>query len=183
MATLRELLGEAYREGMSFEDVENALKGKKLFDLSTGEYVSKAKYEDDTRLLAELQAQAEGKQAEIDAAVRKAVEEAQARAKAEYEAQLEEERTAQRRKRARERAYEGLTEEQKGLYEAFVKDEELKLSEDGESFVNFDELAKPVREKYKTVFPVDDGSHGKGGVTPAKAPAPLDEFAGFEKLR
>lgn len=45
MATLKELLGENYKEGMSFADIETALTGKNLADLSTGEYVSKGKLE------------------------------------------------------------------------------------------------------------------------------------------
>ena len=52
MATLRELLGTAYKEGMTFEEAEKALVSKRLVDLFTGEYVSKAKYDDDTKLLA-----------------------------------------------------------------------------------------------------------------------------------
>lgn len=46
MATIRELLGEAYKDGMTFEEVESALSGKKLADLSSGEYVSKGKLSD-----------------------------------------------------------------------------------------------------------------------------------------
>ena len=45
--TLKELLGEAYREDMTFAEIESALAGKKLTDLSTGEYVSKKKYDDE----------------------------------------------------------------------------------------------------------------------------------------
>ena len=43
---LKELLGESYREDMTLAEVEEALKGKKLADLSTGNYVDKKKYED-----------------------------------------------------------------------------------------------------------------------------------------
>jgi hypothetical protein len=177
MATLRELLGTAYKEGMAVEEAEQALAnaGKRLFDLSKGEYVSKEKYDDDTKLLNYYKTQAEGKQAEIDAAVATAVEktraEAEAAAKTAYEKQLEIERTADKRKRAKEKHYSGLNDEQKGIYDAFLKEEELKLSDDGESFSNFDELSKPIKEKYKTLFPVDDGSHGKAGVKPENAGA------------
>lgn len=45
MATLKEILGDAYKEGMSFAEVESALKGKDLVDLATGKYVSKTKYD------------------------------------------------------------------------------------------------------------------------------------------
>ena len=48
---------------------------------------------------------------------------------------------------------EQLNDEQKGVYDAFLKEDDLKLSDDGESFSNFDELAKPIKEKYKTLFP------------------------------
>lgn len=44
MATIKELLGDAYKEGMTFEEVENALSNKNLADLSTGNYVAVGKY-------------------------------------------------------------------------------------------------------------------------------------------
>ena len=44
MATLKEILGEAYKEGMSFAEIETALNGKNLADLSGGQYVSVGKY-------------------------------------------------------------------------------------------------------------------------------------------
>lgn len=44
MATLKEILGDAYKEGMTFEEVENALASKNLADLSTGNYVAVGKY-------------------------------------------------------------------------------------------------------------------------------------------
>lgn len=185
MANLKELLGNAYKSGMTIEEAENALAGKNLVDLSTGEYVSKAKYRDDTKELATYKAQVEGKQAEIDEAVAKAVEKTKAEAKTEYEKLLETERTANKRKRAKEKAYDGLTEEQKGLYDAFIKDEELKLSEDGNSFSNFEEHAKIVREKFKTVFPIEDGTHGKAGLppTPGKSQTGKFEYEEFKNLR
>lgn len=131
----------------------------------------------------EYKAAAEGKQAEID----KAVEEAKAAAKTEYEKRLETERTADKRKRAKEKAYNGLTDEQKGIFDAFIKDEDLKLSDDGESFSNFDELSKAVKEKYKTLFPVDPngenrkaGLGGNDGGTEGKG---ADEFADLRKIR
>lgn len=187
MATLRELFGDSYKEGMTLAEAEKALEGKKLVDLSTGEYVSKAKYEDDTKLLGEYKAQLDGKQGEIDLAVAEAVAKAKAEAAAEYEKQLENERTANKRKRAKEKHYEGLTDEQRGIYDAFLKDEELTLSEDEEKFSNFDELAKPIKEKYKTLFPVDDGSHGKAGVDPAgggkSRTVDFSEYEDYKKLR
>jgi hypothetical protein len=45
MATLKELLGDAYKDGMSVEEVENALSTKKIVDISTGAYVSISKYQ------------------------------------------------------------------------------------------------------------------------------------------
>ena len=38
---LKELLGEAYKEGMTFEEVNTALSSMKLADLSTGKYLNK----------------------------------------------------------------------------------------------------------------------------------------------
>ncbi len=163
MANLKELLGTAYKEGMTVEEADAALGNKRFADVSTGEYVSRVKYDADTKLLNDYKAQIDNKQAEIDAAVAKA----QAAAKTEYEKQLASERTADKRKRAKEKAYEGLTDEQKGVYDAFLKADDLKLSEDGESFSNFDELAKPIREKYPTLFPVSDGSLNRAGLAPA----------------
>lgn len=43
---LKELLGDAYKDGMTFDDIETALQDKKLVDLSGGEYVSKGKLTD-----------------------------------------------------------------------------------------------------------------------------------------
>lgn len=185
MAKLRELLGDKYKEGMTFEEAEALLEGQNLVNLSTGDYVSKSKYIDDTKLLGEYKAQIDGKQAEIDSAVEKAVKKAREDAKAEYEKQLATERTADKRKRAKEKAYEGLTDEQKGIYDAFLKDDELTLSEDGESFSNFEDVAKPIREKYKTLFPVGDGSQGKAGLPPAGggSQATKFEYDEYKKLR
>ena len=42
---LKELLGDAYKEGMTLAEVETALSGKKLVDLATGNYVAKEKYD------------------------------------------------------------------------------------------------------------------------------------------
>lgn len=38
---LKELLGDAYKEGMTFDEISTALSEKKLADLSTGKYVNK----------------------------------------------------------------------------------------------------------------------------------------------
>lgn len=167
MATLKELLGESYKEGMTFEEAEAALKSCNLADLNKGEYVSKLKYTADTKALTEL------------------AEKAKTDAKAEYEQKLETERTAAKRKRAREKAYDGLSDEQKGLFDALLKDDELKLSDDGESFSNFEEVTKGIKEKYKSLFPKDDGSNNKGGLPPAKGqePSKFDEFKDYVNLK
>lgn len=44
MATLKELLGNAYKEGMTFEEIVEATKAMNLADLSGGGYVSMGKY-------------------------------------------------------------------------------------------------------------------------------------------
>ena len=46
MATLKDILGEAYREDMTLADIESAIATMKLADLSSGEYVSKGKLMD-----------------------------------------------------------------------------------------------------------------------------------------
>lgn len=48
---LKELLGDAYKEGMTFEEISTALSDKNLADLSTGEYVRKDKATADTKKL------------------------------------------------------------------------------------------------------------------------------------
>lgn len=163
MATLRELLGSAYKEGMTLEEAEKALASKRLADLSTGEYVSIEKYNADTKLLGDLQTQVNGKQAEIDAAVAAA----RAAAEKEYQAKLDKERNADKRNLALGKSYEGLSAEQKAVYDAFLKKDDLKLAEDGQSFSNFEELAKPIREQFKTLFPVGDDSQNRAGLAPA----------------
>lgn len=45
MATLKEILGDAYKADMTVAEVEAALNGKDLVDLATGKYVSKSKYD------------------------------------------------------------------------------------------------------------------------------------------
>ena len=48
---LKELLGEAFKGDMTFADIETALAGMKLADLSKGQYVDKNKYETDVNKL------------------------------------------------------------------------------------------------------------------------------------
>lgn len=48
---LKEVLGDAYKEGMTFEEVSNFFEGKKFVDLSTGNYVDKNKYENEVNTL------------------------------------------------------------------------------------------------------------------------------------
>ena len=51
MATLKEILGDAYREDMTIKDIETAIATMKLADLSSGDYVSKGKLTDyETRM-------------------------------------------------------------------------------------------------------------------------------------
>ena len=38
---LKELLGDAYKDGMTFDEISTALSSKKIADLSTGKYVNK----------------------------------------------------------------------------------------------------------------------------------------------
>lgn len=48
---LKEMLGDAYKDGMTFEEVSNFFEGKKFADLSTGNYVDKNKYENEVNSL------------------------------------------------------------------------------------------------------------------------------------
>lgn len=45
MAKLQELLGDDYKDGMTVEEINSALDGRKLVDLAGGGYVSKDKYQ------------------------------------------------------------------------------------------------------------------------------------------
>lgn len=49
MNELQKLLGDAYKEGITIDEINAALQGKKLADLSTGAYVDKNKYEADIK--------------------------------------------------------------------------------------------------------------------------------------
>ena len=52
MATLKDILGESYKENMTLEEIESVIASMKLVDLSNGEYVSKGKlidYENRTK--------------------------------------------------------------------------------------------------------------------------------------
>lgn len=53
MPTLQEMLGDSYKEGMSFEEVANFFEGKNYADLSTGNYVDKDKYNKQVNNLTE----------------------------------------------------------------------------------------------------------------------------------
>lgn len=48
---LKEVLGDAYKDGMTFEEVSNFFADKKFADLSTGNYVDKNKYESEVNSL------------------------------------------------------------------------------------------------------------------------------------
>ena len=182
MATIRDLLGDKYKDGMTLSDAEAALQGMNLVNLSTGEYVSKAKYQDAVNEATRYKAQADGEQVRVDAAVASAKE----KYKAELDEQYKKERTADRRKRAREKAYEGLSDEQKGVYDAMLKDDDLSLDDEKDEFKNWDSVTKPIREKFKTLFPADPtGSHGRaglGGSNGGETPK-ADEFAELRKIR
>lgn len=51
MNELQALMGDAYKEGMSAEDIGKFFEGKKFADLSTGNYVDKAKYDNQVNSL------------------------------------------------------------------------------------------------------------------------------------
>lgn len=44
MENIKNLLGSAYHENITIEEINSALEGKKYVDLSSGEYVAKGKY-------------------------------------------------------------------------------------------------------------------------------------------
>lgn len=50
---LKEMLGDAYKDGITFDEINNFFADKKFADLSTGNYVDKNKYESDVKTLQE----------------------------------------------------------------------------------------------------------------------------------
>lgn len=55
MATLKDILGESYKDNMTLADIESVISGMKLVDLSNGEYVSKGKLTDYERRMKEAE--------------------------------------------------------------------------------------------------------------------------------
>ena len=51
MPTLKEMLGDSYKEGMTFDEVSTFFEGKNFADLSTGAYVDKNKYDNQVNSL------------------------------------------------------------------------------------------------------------------------------------
>jgi len=49
MNELQSIMGDAYKEGMTLEDVGKFFEGKKFADLSTGNYVDKSKYDNQVK--------------------------------------------------------------------------------------------------------------------------------------
>ena len=52
---LKELLGSAYKDGMTFDEIEKELSGKKLCDLNSGEYVAKGKLTEKDNKLKDIE--------------------------------------------------------------------------------------------------------------------------------
>lgn len=65
MATLQEMLGDSYKEGMSIEEINNFFKDKNYADLSSGNYVDKNKFDNQvnslTKQLNETKSQLDAK--------------------------------------------------------------------------------------------------------------------------
>ena len=55
MASLKELLGDDYKEDMTIADIDGILSGKKVVDLATGDYVSKGKLTDAEKKAKDLE--------------------------------------------------------------------------------------------------------------------------------
>lgn len=77
MATLKELLGEAYKDGMTVEEIETAIANKKFADLSTGAYVSVSKYQALERERDDFKSKWSNTLTEAQKAEQKAIEEQQ----------------------------------------------------------------------------------------------------------
>jgi len=46
MASLKEMLGDSYKDGLTVEEIDKLIADKKFADLTSGNYVDKGKYED-----------------------------------------------------------------------------------------------------------------------------------------
>ena len=125
--TIKELLGEAYKEDMTLAEIESALAGKKLADLSTGEYVSKKKYDDEVAKRTTLETSIQEKDAKITELENKAPQVVNPE---NYDNDMQELATLRNEKKANEykAKIRGL-----GVSEKFV-DFVAKSVEDGENF-------------------------------------------------
>lgn len=85
MDELQQLMGDAYKEGMTLEDVSAFFKGKKFADLSTGNYVDKNKYNNE---VSTLKGQLENVQKELN--TKMTDEEKIAQSQKDKDAQIEE---------------------------------------------------------------------------------------------
>ena len=75
---LKEMLGDAFREDMSIDEINTALSGKKFADLSTGNYVDVNKYKADLQAKdSEIQKKAEALSQKMNADEKKAAEDAE----------------------------------------------------------------------------------------------------------
>lgn len=90
MATLKEILGSAYRDDMSLADIESAISSMKLADLSSGEYVSKGKLADYEARMKKAEKALQDKMSEEEKAQAKLAE------REEYYKQLEKENALNR---------------------------------------------------------------------------------------
>lgn len=55
MATMQELLGTDYKDGMTIDDINKAIANKNIADLSSGNYVAKGKYEAESLKAKQIQ--------------------------------------------------------------------------------------------------------------------------------
>lgn len=125
--TIKELLGDAYKEDMTIAEIESALAGKKLADLSTGEYVSKKKYDDEVAKRTALETSIQEKDSKITELENKAPEVVNPE---NYDNDMQELATLRNEKKANEykAKIRGL-----GVNDQFV-DFVAKSVEDGENF-------------------------------------------------
>lgn len=56
LMNLKDLLGEQYKDGMTIDEINAAIAGKKFADLSTGDYVAKGKLTDAQKRYEDLEA-------------------------------------------------------------------------------------------------------------------------------
>lgn len=150
---LEQILGEAYHEGITIDEINTALSGMKLADLSTGAYVDKNKYDADLKAKdAEVNKKAQELRAKMTEDEQKAAAEAEKDALiAELQETIKTQQVSSNRSKA-----EALTSEIKTIldikendtaYNNFINNISSEDSDKTSSLASY--IAKAVKDSYE----------------------------------